>query len=80
MNLIKTNPCVLGQNSSEVSAGRAYFECHNFDLGGPGRVERCELKRRSLEIDVEASNSHLTVLFNEPDQNTETLDGFQGSF
>ena len=56
-------PYVLLQNSFEFSRGPTYFECHNLDLAGHGRVKRCELRRASLEIDVSGSAEHITVTF-----------------
>jgi hypothetical protein len=59
-------PYVLLQNSFEFFRGPAYFECHDFDLAGHGRVKHCELRQASLEIDVTDSAEHITVTFNEP--------------
>jgi len=59
----KDCPYVLLQNSFEFSRGQAYFECHDLDLAGHGRVKRCELRRASLEIDVSGSAEHITVTF-----------------
>jgi hypothetical protein len=59
----KNCPYVLLQNSFEFSRGPTYFECHNLDLAGHGRVKRCELRRASLEIDVSGSAEHITVTF-----------------
>ena len=59
---------VLLQNSFEFFRGPAYFECQNLDLAGQGRVNRCELRPASLEIDVTDSSEHITVTFSEPDE------------
>jgi len=59
---------VLLQNSFEFFRGPAYFECHDLDLAGQGRVMCCELRPASLEIDVTESSEHITVNFNEPDE------------
>lgn len=59
---------VLLQNSFEFFRGPAYFECHELDLAGQGRVKRCELRSDSLEIDVADSPEHITVTFNETDE------------
>lgn len=67
------SPYVLLQNSFEFPAGAAYFECHNPDLSGHGRVRRCELRRTSLEIDVTDSDEHITVLFNESEEKIGSL-------
>ncbi|MBP8047155.1 MAG: hypothetical protein KAY64_00295 [Anaerolineales bacterium] len=64
---------VLLQNSFEFSRGPAYFECHDFDLAGHGRVKRCELQQASLEIDVTESAEHITVTFNEPGEKIGNL-------
>jgi hypothetical protein len=64
---------VLLQNSFEFSRGPTYFECHNFDLAGHGRVKRCELRKESLELDVTDSAEHITVTFNEPDEKIGNL-------
>jgi hypothetical protein len=61
-------PYVLLQNSFEFSPGPAYFECHDLDLAGHGRVKRCELRRTSLEIDVSGSPEHITVTFDESNE------------
>lgn len=58
---------VLLQNSFEFLQTSAYFECHDLDLAGQGRVMRCELRPASLEIDVTNSPEHITVTFAEPD-------------
>jgi hypothetical protein len=64
---------VLLQNSFEFFRGPAYFECHNLDLAGQGRVKRCELRPGSLEIDVTDSAEHITVTFSEPDEKIGNL-------
>jgi hypothetical protein len=64
---------VLLQNSFEFSRGPAYFECHNLDLAGHGRVKRCELRRESLEIDVSGSTEHITVTFDESSEKIGNL-------
>jgi hypothetical protein len=64
---------VLLQNSFEFSRGPAYFECHDLDLAGHGRVWRCELRRGSLEIDVSGSAEHITVTFDESDEKIGNL-------
>ena len=66
-------PYVLLQNSFEFSRGPAYFECHDLDLAGHGRVKRCELRRTSLEIDVFGSAEHITVTFDEADEKIGNL-------
>jgi len=64
---------VILQNSFEFFRGPAYFECHDLDLAGHGRVKRCELRPASLEIDVTGSSEHITVTFSEPDRKIENL-------
>ena len=64
---------VLLQNSFEFSQGAAYFECHNLDLAGHGRVKCCELQQASLEIDLIDSDEHITVTFNEPNKKIGNL-------
>ncbi len=64
---------VLLQNSFEFSRGPAYFECHDFDLAGQGRVKHCELQQAFLEIDVTDSAEHIIVTFNEPDEKIGNL-------
>ena len=64
---------VLLQNGFEFCRGSAYFECHDLDLAGPGRVKRCELRRASLEIDVTGSAEHITVTFDESDEKIGNL-------
>jgi hypothetical protein len=64
---------VLLQNFFEFFRGPAYFECHNLDLAGSGRVKRCELRRASLEIDVTDSAEHITVTFDESDEKIGNL-------
>ncbi len=64
---------VLLQNSFEFSRGPAYFECHNLDLAGHGRVKRCELWRESLEIDVSGSTNHITVTLDESEEKIANL-------
>jgi hypothetical protein len=59
---------VLLQNGFEFFRGPAYFECHNLDLAGQGRVKRCELRPASLEIDVTDSSEHITITFSEPNE------------
>ena len=59
---------VLLQNSFEFFQGPAYFECHDLDLAGQGRVKYCELRPDSLEIDIVDSPKHITVTFNETDE------------
>jgi len=66
-------PYVLLQNSFEFSRGPAYFECHDLDLAGHGRVKRCELRRASLEIDVSGSAEHITVTFDESNEKIGSL-------
>jgi hypothetical protein len=66
-------PYVLLQNSFEFSRDPAYFECHNLDLAGHGRVKRCELRKESLEIDVTDSAEHITVTFNKPNEKIGNL-------
>ena len=66
-------PYVLLQNSFEFSRGPAYFECHDLDLAGHGRVKRCELRRASLEIDVSGSAEHITVTFDESHEKVGNL-------
>lgn len=66
-------PYVLLQNSFEFFRGPAYFECHDLDLAGQGRVKRCELRRDSLEIDVSGSAEHITVTFDEPNEKIGNL-------
>ena len=66
-------PYVLLQNSFEFFRGPAYFECHDLDLAGHGRVKRCELQRESLEIDLADSVEHITVKFNESDEKIGNL-------
>jgi len=64
---------VLLQNSFEFSHGPAYFECHDLDMAGHGRVKRCELRRASLEIDVSGSAEHITVTFDESNEKIGNL-------
>jgi hypothetical protein len=64
---------VLLQNSFEFYRVSAYFECHNLDLAGSGRVKRCELRRASLEIDVTGSAEHITITFDESDEKIGNL-------
>lgn len=66
-------PYVLLQNSFEFFRGSAYFECHDLDLAGHGRVKHCELRQTSLEIDVTDSAEHITVTFIEPDEKIGNL-------
>jgi hypothetical protein len=66
-------PYVLLQNSFEFSRGPAYFECHNLDLAGHGRVKRCDLRRESLEIDVSGSPEHITITFDESQETIANL-------
>jgi len=40
-------PYVLLQNSFEFFRGPAYFECHDLDLSGHGRIIRCEFQQTS---------------------------------
>ena len=69
----ENSPYVLLQNSLEFSPGPAYFECHNLDLAGTGRLKRCELGQASLEIDLKDSDEHITVTFNEPNEKIGNL-------
>ncbi len=69
----KNRPYVLLQKSFEFSRGPAYFECHDLDLAGHGRVKRCELRRASLEIDVSGSAEHITVTFDESNEKIGNL-------
>ena len=69
----KSHRYVLLQNSFEFSQGPAYFECHDLDLAGHGRVQRCELRRASLEIDVSGSAEHITVSFDESNEKIGSL-------
>lgn len=64
---------VLLQNSFEFSSGPAYFEYHNLDLAGTGRLKRCKLGQASLEIDLKDSDEHITVTFNEPKEKIGNL-------
>ena len=64
---------VLLQNSFEFSSGPAYFECHNLDLAGTGRLKRCKLGQASLEIDLKDSDGYITVIFNEPKEKIGNL-------
>ena len=64
---------VLFQNSFEFFRGPAYFECHELDLAGEGRVKRCELRATSLEIDLTGSSDHITVTFKETDEKIGNL-------
>jgi hypothetical protein len=64
---------VLLQNSFEFFREPAYFECHDLNLAGHGRVKRCELRPASLEIDVTDSSEHITVTFSEPDRKIGNL-------
>ena len=64
---------VLLQNSFEFFRGPAYFECHELDLAGEGRVKRCELRQTSLEIDLTGSSDHIAVTFTEPDEKIGNL-------
>jgi hypothetical protein len=66
-------PYVLLQNSFEFFRSPAYFECHDLDLAGHGRVKHCELRQSSLEIDVTDSAEHITVTFNESDEKVGNL-------
>jgi len=69
----ENRPYLLLQNSFEFSRGPAYFECHDLDLAGHGRVKRCELRRASLEIDVSGSAEHITVTFDESNEKIGNL-------
>ena len=69
----KSSPYVLLQNSFEFFRGPAYFECHDLELAGHGRVKRCELRRTSLEIDVSGSTEHITVTFDESNEKIGNL-------
>lgn len=69
----KDHGYVLLQNSFEFFQTPAYFECHDLDLAGQGRVMRCELRPASLEIDVTDSPEHITVTFIEPDEKIGNL-------
>ena len=64
---------VLLQNAFEFFRGPAYFECHELDLAGQGRIQRCELRPTSLEIDLTGSSDHITVTFAEPDEKIGNL-------
>jgi len=64
---------VLLQNDFEFFRGPAYFECHELDLAGQGRVKRCELRPTSLEIDLTSSSDHITVTFTETDEKIGNL-------
>ena len=64
----KNHQYVLLQNSFEFFQGPAYFECHDLDLAGHGRLKHCELRPDSLEIDVADSPEHITVTFNETEE------------
>jgi hypothetical protein len=66
-------PYVLLQNRFEFSRGPAYFECHNYDWAGHGRIKFYKLRNASLEIDVTDSAEHVTVLFNESDEKVGNL-------
>ena len=58
-------PYILLQNSFEFERTPCYFECHNFELSGHGVIESCELKPKSIEIDLQTSTEHLSVTFDE---------------
>ena len=64
---------VLIQNYFEFEHGPAYFECNNLDLAGHGRLKRCEVRRNSLEIDLDDSTEHITVVFDEPEEKVGQL-------
>ncbi len=64
---------VLLQNSFEFSRGPAYFECHELQLAGHGRVKCCEIRRASLEIDLFGFDEHISVFFNESNEKIGNL-------
>lgn len=66
-------PYVLLQNSFEFERVPCYFECHNLDLVGHGKIKRCELRRNSIVVELQYSNEPITVTFDESEEKVANL-------